>query len=102
MAKHDLQERLINGFSRYGYELYADDNMGMNNEFRKAGATLVFTVKPGEGGIYLLWTENGAHDLRTPTPYDLITKLPPDVECRTFYKGPKEFWQAVEDIIGGR
>ena len=99
MSKNFLQERLINGFSRFGYSLAADDDSGIHNEFRKADAALVFTVKPGEGAVNLYWTENGEHDLVTPTLYNLTSDIPPDVQHRVFCGSPDEFWQAVENII---
>ena len=102
MAKHDLQERLINGFSPLGYELTASDDMGMNNEFRKAGVALRFIVKPAEGGIVLLSTENPDHSLLAPTLYTLTKNLPTDVEYRTFCGSPSEFWEAVKSITEGQ
>ena len=99
MAKHDLQERLINGFSRHGYSLTADDSSGLSNEFRKSEAALVFTVKPAEGAVVLFWTENGEHDLVTPTLYNLTSNIPPDVKHKAFYGSPQEFWDFVENLV---
>lgn len=102
MAKHDLQERLINGFSRHGYELYADDNLGMSNEFRKPDTALRFIVKPGEGAMALFWTESTEHDMIRPTLTDIFRNLPKDVDVKTFCGSAEEFWQAVKDVIGGK
>lgn len=100
MSRHELQERLVNGFKPHGYELYADDNAGINSEFRKPGAALRFCVKYGEGGVLLLWTESPEHDL-----LDFLRKfrkLPQDVDGKSFCGSPEEFWQSVADIVEGK
>jgi hypothetical protein len=102
MTENSLQQRLTNGFKPYGYTLTASDDFEMNNEFRKPDTSLRFVVKPGEGGIILCWTVNPDHDLLTPTLTELMRNMPSDISCQSFWKGPEEFWQAVEDVIAGQ
>lgn len=91
----DLQERAINGFQPLGYTLAADDGIGLWSEFRKPDTSLRFSIRYGEGGVTLFWTENQECSL-------LDNKPSPGVERKNFCGSPEEFWGAVKGIIEGR
>lgn len=95
----ELQERLIKGFSRFGYALHASDSGEVNNEFRKSETALRFVVMPAEGGVILLSTESPVHDLLNSTLRETLRDLRQEVDIQSFCGSPDEFWQAVEEII---
>lgn len=98
MSKNFLQERLINGFSRFGYSLTADDDIGVRNEFTKPDDALRFGVRLGEGAVTLYWTKSPEHDL---VDSKALERMPDGMERKIFCGGRDEFWQAVENIIQG-
>jgi len=102
MSENPLQERLINNFAPLGYKLFADDDFGITNEFRKDESDLRFCVRYGEGGVTLYWTSSPEYDLLNANTMKIWKESPQDIQLRTFSGSPEEFWQAVSDIIDGR
>lgn len=94
MSENDLQERLVNGFSRFGYELTKGG--GLYFEFGKKGNDLRLAVKGAEGGIMLFVTRLPEYNLSDTRA---VFKNQENIDIMVFRDGPEEFWQAVKNII---
>lgn len=91
----DMLQRLINGFSPFGYSLLEnDEDCGIYFEFRKPETALRFAIRGAEGGVILFWTESDAYDLKIRGP------LPVGVKAAGF-SDRESFWKTVRDAIAG-
>ena len=90
--------RLITGFSRFGYTLVCNDDRGHFYEFRKPGTALRFVVRGAEGGVVLFWTESDDYDFISPRIGSIIRNMPADVKSESFSDSNK-FWRVVADVM---
>lgn len=94
---NDRLNRLISGFSRFGYKLVCNDDRGHFYEFRKPDTALRFVVRGAEGGVILFWTESDDCDLISPSIGSIIRNMPADVK-RESCSDSNKFWRIVADV----